>query len=98
MARPLPKKGFYVWNVRKWAEGQKLTEEQKARVFAAQPDTLNVVYCSGTTKGNFYYDPAHHSDQWNFLTWTCVPSVKKSEAEYDYYETNPTEKPLPDSE
>jgi hypothetical protein len=95
MARPLPKKGFYVWSVHKWVDSQKLTDEQKARVFA-QMNKPNVVYCSGTTKGNFYYDPAHHGDQWNFLTWTCVPSVKSAAAEYDYHETNPTDKPLPE--
>ena len=94
MARPLPKKGFYVWSVHKWIAANKLTDEQKERVLA-QPRMLNVVYCSGTTKGNFYYDPQHHSDQWNFLTWTCVPSVKSAAAEYDYQEENPTSKPLP---
>lgn len=98
MARPLPKKGFYVWNVHKWLSTTKFTDEERERVLAAQPDTLNDIYCSGTTKGNYYYDPQHHSDQWNFLTWTCVPSVKHAESEYDYHEENPTDKSLPLSE
>lgn len=94
MARPMPKQGFYVWNVRKWAARQKLTSEQLERVLA-QPSQINAIYSSGTTKGNYYYDPQHHSDQWNFLTWTCVPSVKEAAECYDYYETNPTNKELP---
>ncbi len=95
MARPLPKQGFYVWNVRKWAAAQKLTQEQLDRVLS-MPESMNATYCSGGTKGNFYYDPQHHGDQWNFLTWTCVPSVKDAAANYDYHETNPTGKPLPE--
>lgn len=95
MARPLPKQGFYVWNVRKWAARENLTPEQLARVLAVQAHRTSVVYCSGTTKGNFYYEPETHGDQWNFLTWTCVPSVKEAAAHYDYYEANPTSKELP---
>ena len=94
MARALPKKGFYVWNVRKWAASQNITDEQLTRVLA-QSSKLNAVYSSGTTKGNFYYNPEFHGDQWNFLTWTCVPSVKDAAAHYDYHETNPTDKELP---
>lgn len=95
MARPLPKQGFYVYNVRKWVASKGgLTQEQVDRVLAVD-DGLSVVYCSGTTKGNFYYDPKHHGDQWNFLTWTCVPSVKDAEANYDYHADNPTMKELP---
>jgi hypothetical protein len=96
MARALPKKGFYVWNANKWADTQKLTQEQRDRL-TTMADYIDVTYyCNGTTKGNFYYDPVHHSDQWNFLTWTCVPSVKDAADHYDYHETNPTDKPLPE--
>jgi len=94
MARPLPLKGFYVYNVRKWAQANDITGERLENVLS-MPERINVIYCNGTTKGNFYYCPTVHSDQWNFLTWTCVPSVKDAAAHYDYHETNPTNKELP---
>ena len=57
---------------------------------------MNVTYCSGTTKGNYYHDPAYHGPGWHFLTWTCVPSVRDAEDYYDYSESNPTQFPLPE--
>lgn len=94
MARPLPPQGFYVSNIRKWLAHQKFTQEQVDRVLA-MPERVEVIYSSGTTKGNYYYSPDTHSDQWNHLTWTCLPSVKEAAACYDYHATNPTAKELP---
>lgn len=94
MARPLPRKGFYVNNLQKWAAAHCITGERLQRVLDAAKG-VSVVYCSGTTKGNLYYDPEVHGDQWNHLTWTCLPSVKDAEAHYDFHEENPTMKELP---
>jgi hypothetical protein len=94
MARPLPKKGFYTWNCLKWAKAQKLPQDKIDKLLSSSLD-INVIYSSGTTKGNFYYEPVHHDDQWNALTWTCLPSVKEAEAHYDFSEENTTPHPIP---
>ena len=96
MARPLPKKGFYVWNVEKWIAAEKLSKEAADNVRAGfKEDGNDVVYVSGTTKGNFYRNVVEHGPDWNKLTWTCVPSVKDAGQYYDFHEDNPTEKQLP---
>jgi hypothetical protein len=90
MARKLPKQGYYVYNYKK-CRGEK----NAAPTDITNKLDLSIVYCSGTTKGNFYWDPKSHSEKWNFLTWTCVPSVKDAENEHDYYEQNPIDVEVP---
>ncbi len=91
--RKLPTKGFYVFNKTAYSELRKPGEIRKP-VDCSDPLKLSIVYCSGTTKGNFYWDPENHSAKWNFLMWTCVLSEKEAKS-YDYFENNPISFPLP---
>jgi hypothetical protein len=88
--RKLPKQGYYVFNYEKCVD-----KNTKILIDISDKKNLNIVYCSGATKGNFYWNPKFHSEQWNSLLWTCTPSVKESEEQYDYYEINPIDVDIP---
>lgn len=91
--RKFPKQGYYVYNFEKHTSNVPL--EHVLPVDVSNPSKLDIVYCSGTTKGNFYWDPRHHDAQWNRLLWTCVPAINQTDLLYDYYETNPIDVQLP---
>jgi hypothetical protein len=82
--RKFPTPGFYAFNAAKCVPGATKKE----------PDNTSVIYVTGTTTGNKYRDPENHSNKWNDLTWTCVPTIKRMEEERDFYPENPTSLPL----
>lgn len=82
--RKLPKQGFYVF------------KDEQGKVDCSNPMNLNILYCSGTAAGNFYWNPEFHRPSWNKLQWTCLPSVKEIEADYEYHETNPIQVEIPE--
>lgn len=94
MLRKFPATGFYTFSDAKFIVSEKLNATQIANLKNTS-NYKHVVFCSGTTKGNYYIDPNFHGNTWNFLTWTCVPSIKSAAECYDFSLTNPTNIPLP---
>jgi hypothetical protein len=94
--RKFPIKGFYVWSLAKFCKINNFSEEKTRELLSKETtDDIDVVYVSGTTIGNYYFNPKWHGPQWNKLSWTCVPSLKESLYQYDYVMENPTSVPVP---
>ena len=91
MARSFPRCGFYLFNSRRHGESQGWSEGEILRVGDGD---RRVVYCSGTTRGNWWLDG--EDTEWSRLVWTCVPSVKEVSECWDYSESNPVGVLLPE--
>lgn len=66
----------------KLASGGRLIKSRTKGFLISIIDPQNVVWCSGTTAGNFYYDPNHHGADWNWLMWNFVPVGNNCDAPY----------------
>lgn len=72
MPRQMPKAGYY---------------KRHFNPLADKPGDVDIIYCTGTYRQNRYYRIlwGRVPDGWAKLDWTCVPTVKRMEENYDYY-------------